>query len=356
MSKDYYTILGVNKDATGDELKKAFRKKAHQYHPDKPGGDDKKFKEINEAYNTLSDVKKKKQYDTYGSAGASTGGGGQSGFGDFDFSGFEGQAGGGASSFGGFDFSDLFGGGFGGGNRVKRGRDIDVELEVSFKESIFGTKKTFSIKKDSECLSCEGSGAEKNSQLKTCSTCAGAGIVNEIRQTMMGSMQTQVECPDCLSKGKVPEKKCNSCDGSGIERRTEEVNIKIPSGIETGNRLRVSGKGQAVSGGESGDLYVHVKVSQSDRFKKMRDDVYADLDVSLTDAVLGANVKTSTVDGKITLKIPAGSQNGKVLKVKNEGVVISENKRGDLYIKLHVVVPTKISRKEKELFEEIRDL
>ena len=173
---------------------------------------------------------------------------------------------------------------------------------------------------------------------------------------MMGAMQTQAECPDCLGKGEVPEKKCGVCYGSGIEKRAEEVNIKIPAGVETGNRLRVTGKGQAISGGESGDLYVHVKVSRSDTFKKIGDDVYADLKISLTDAVLGANVETQTVDGKITVKIPSGSQNGKVLKVKGEGVVISENRRGDLYLKIQVLIPGKISRKEKKLFEEIRDL
>ena len=356
MAKDYYKTLGVEKGASADEIKKAFRKKAHQFHPDKPGGDDKKFKEINEAYNTLSDTKKKSQYDAYGSAGAAGGGFGGGGQGGFEgFEGFGGQ-GGGSASFGGFDFSDLFGGGFGGGQRVKRGRDIDVELEVSFAESVFGTKKTFSIKKDSDCSGCEGSGAEKGSKLKTCPTCAGVGVVNEIRQTMMGTMQTQAECPDCLGKGEIPEKKCHICHGSGIEKRTEEVNIKIPAGVETGNRLRVSGKGQAISGGESGDLYVHVKVSQNETFKKIGDDVYADLKISLTDAVLGANVAAKTVDGEITVKIPSGSQNGKVLKVKNEGVLISEGKRGDLYLKLQVIVPEKLSKKEKKLFEEIRDL
>ncbi len=359
MAKEYYKILGVSEDSSEDEIKKAFRKKAHKYHPDKPNGDEKKFKEINEAYNTLSDAKKKSQYDAYGSsgAGAGFGGAGQGGFGGaegFDFSGF--QQGGQGGSFGGFDFSDLFGGGFGGGQRVKRGSDIDVELEVSFADSVFGTKKTFSIKKDSTCLECDGNGAEKNSKLKTCPTCAGAGIVNEIRNTMMGQIQTQAECPDCLGKGKIPEKKCHSCHGSGIEKRTEEINVKIPAGVESGNRLRVTGSGQAISGGESGDLYIHIRVLEDKNFKKNGDDVYSDLEISVTDAVLGANVSAKTVDGKITVKIPSGSQNGKILKVKNEGVKISENKRGNLYMKLKIKIPEKISRKEKKLFEEIRDL
>jgi len=358
MTKDYYKILGVEKNASADEIKKAFRKKAHKYHPDKPGGDEKKFKEVNEAYNVLSDEKKKSQYDAFGSAGASAGAGfggagSQGGFEGFDFSGFQ-Q--GGAGGFGGFDFSDLFGGGFGGGSRVKRGRDINVELEVSFIDSVFGTKKTFSINKDSVCSGCGGSGAEKGSKMKTCPTCSGAGIVNEVRQTLMGTIQTQAECPDCAGKGKVPEKKCRVCGGSGIERRKEEINVKIPAGVETGNRLRVAGAGQAVSDGESGDLYIHIKVEDNKDFKKVGNDLYSDLEVPLVDAVLGGKVSAKTVDGKITVKIPAGTQNGKILKVKGQGVKISDTKRGDLYLKIKVKIPEKLSRKEKKLFEELRDL
>ena len=183
---DYYKILGVEKNSSDSEIKKAFRKKAHQYHPDKPGGDDKKFKEVNEAYNTLSDAKKRNQYDSFGSAGPAGSSGGSSGFEDFDFSGASNGGG-----FGSFDFSDLFNGGFGGGQRVKRGNDIDVEIKISFKESVFGMKKTFSLRKNSTCSSCDGSGAEKGSSLKTCNTCNGHGAVNQIRQTMMGTIQTQ---------------------------------------------------------------------------------------------------------------------------------------------------------------------
>ncbi len=353
MRKDYYKILGVDKSSSATEIKKAFRKKAHTYHPDKPGGDDAKFKEVNEAYNTLSNSKKKSQYDSgFNESYGGTGGGGFGGSGG-GFSGFEGQS---AESFGGFDFSDLFGGGFSGGQGIKRGRDIDVELEVSFKDSIFGTKKTFSIKKDSQCSNCHGDGSEKGSSLKICPTCAGAGIVNEIRQTIMGTIQTQAECSQCLGKGKIPEKKCHICYGSGIEKKVEEVNIKIPAGVETGNRLRVSGKGQAVSGGESGDLYIHVKVEKNKYFEKEGSDIYSDLEISAIDAILGANVSAKTVDGKITVKIPSGSQNGKILKVKNEGVIVSGTKRGNLYLKIKVLIPEKISRKEKKLFEEIREL
>lgn len=347
MSKNLYDILGVEKNSSESEIKKAFRKKAHEHHPDKPGGDEKKFKEINDAYSTLSDSKKKSDYDNYGSASASSGG---SGFGDHDFSGA--SSGG---NFGGFDFSDLFGGGFGGGQRVKRGSDIDVEIRVSFKESVFGVKKTFSIKKNSSCSECEGSGAQRGSSLKTCNTCNGHGIVNQIRQTMMGSIQTQAECSDCMGTGKIPEKKCTQCNGAGIENRSEEVNIKIPSGVETGSRLRVSGSGESIQNGEDGDLYISIVVSQDPDFRKEGYNIFSDLEVDIYSAVLGGIKKVKTVDGDIKVKIPSGSQNDKVLKVKNEGVVISDKKRGNLFLRLKIKIPENISKKEKKLFEEMRD-
>lgn len=353
MSKNPYDILEVEKNASDSEIKKAFRKKAHQHHPDKPGGDDKKFKEVNEAYSTLSDSKKRSNYDSFGSADAGGSGfsGGGSGFEGFDFSGA--SSGG---SFGGFDFSDLFGGGFGGGSRTKRGGDIDVEIKVSFKDSVFGVKKTFKILKDSSCSSCAGSGAEKDSSLKTCGTCAGHGIVNQIRQTMMGAIQTQAECPDCFGAGKIPEKKCSVCKGSGIENRQEEVNVKIPAGVESGNKLRVSGSGEFIKSGESGDLYIHVFVSQDLNFTKEGYDIFSDLDIDIYSAVLGGVIEVNTVDGQIKVRVPAGSQNNKILKVKNEGVVISDKKRGDLFLKINVKIPEDISRKEKKLFEQLRDL
>lgn len=353
MSKNYYEILGVNKNSSEDEIKKAFRKKAHQHHPDKKGGDDKKFKEINEAYNTLSNPKKKSQYDSFGSSEAGAGfngGGGNSGFGDFDFSGFQGQGGG-----GGFDFSDLFGGGFG-GRREKSGQDIEVELEISFKDSVFGIDKVFNLKKNSSCSSCDGNGAEKNSSLKTCATCSGHGIVNEVRQTMMGAIQTQKECPKCKGSGKIPEKKCSTCSGSGIENRKEEINVRIPAGVENGNRLRVSGKGEAIANGVNGDLHIYIKVGADKNFKKDGNDLYSKLKIDLVDAVLGSVEKVKTIDGEIKVKIPEGTQSGKILKIKNEGVVISGNSRGNLFLEIVVKIPQKLSRGEKKLFEELRGL
>jgi molecular chaperone DnaJ len=354
MSKNYYEILGVDKNASDSEIKKAFRKKAHKYHPDKPGGDDAKFKEINEAYDTLSSGEKKQKYDTYGSSDGGSGFGGsssgQSGFEGFDFSGASANG-----SFGGFDFSDLFGGGFGGGNGVKRGNDIDVEVVISFKDSVFGTKKTFSIKKQSSCLVCSGSGAKDESTLETCKTCNGHGIVNKIQQTIMGAMQSQGECPDCNGDGKIPKEKCLDCNGSGTEHRQEEINVKIPAGVESGNRLRVAGSGEFVKNGKSGDLYIHVQVEEDINFKKDGTDILSELTINIYDAVLGAVIKVKTIDGEIKVKIPAGSQNNKILKVKNEGFIISGNKRGDLFLKLNIEIPNSISRKEKKLFEELRD-
>ncbi len=357
MSKNYYEILGVDRRASQEEIKKAFRKLAHKYHPDKPGGDDKKFKEVNEAYSVLSDEKKRQQYDTFGSAGAS-GGGGFSGadFGGFDFSGFGGASSFGGADFGGFDFSDIFSSFGGGAEHRRRGEDMEVELKISFKESIFGTEKNFKIKKNSLCSLCGGSGAEKDSKFKTCPTCGGSGLTEEIRQTILGTVRSQKTCPDCHGKGQIPEKKCSRCGGSGVEYREEEIAIRIPPGVESGNRLRVRGKGQAVEGGESGDLYVYLLVEKGDNFEKVGNDLYTKLEIPLTTAVLGGKEKLKTVDGEITIKIPAGSDSEKVLKVKNQGVVISGKKRGDLYVRLKVKIPKKLGSEEKKLFEELKEL
>ncbi|MFW0871170.1 MAG: molecular chaperone DnaJ [Patescibacteria group bacterium] len=350
--KDYYKILGIERGASDAEIKKAFRRKAQEYHPDKKGGDEKKFKEVNEAYSVLKDKKKRAQYDQFGQAGpgASYSGAGH-GFGGFDFGGF---------SQGGmeFDVNDLFGDIFGGarrGARRRRGADISIELEINFKESVFGTDKEFSITKNTECSRCGGTGDE-NKKPKTCTTCNGDGQVSQVQQTIMGTIQRQIICPDCNGKGTQVQTKCSKCKGSGITREKEKVRVRIPAGIEDGQQLRMSGKGEALIGGEPGDLYILVRVVRDKRFEKIANDLKTDLEISIVEAVLGATKKVGTVDGEVKIKIPAGTNHGAMLRVKGEGVGEKSGRRGDLYVQISVSVPKKLSREERRLYEELQSL
>ena len=350
MSDNYYERLGVDKNATDAELKKAFRKKAQEFHPDKPDGDEKKFKAVNEAYSVLSDKQKRQQYDTFGKAGAQGGGfGGQAG--GFDFSGFGGQ--------GGFEFDlgDIFSqfGGFGGGGRrAKRGNDISVETSISFKESVFGVEKEFEIVKNNVCVECEGTGAH-NKKTKTCHECNGNGRVVRVQQTIMGNVQTQIPCSTCSARGQLPEENCHSCKGDGIVRNKEKVGVKIPAGIEDGQQLRLSGRGEAIANGQPGDLYILVRVTAEKNFHKEGKDIFTQTTISFSEAALGAIRTIPTIDGEVTIKIPAGSQTGKQLRVKDQGVVITENKRGDMYVELIIEVPKKISKEQKKLLEQLQE-
>ena len=350
--KDYYNILGLERNASEDEIKKAFRKKAQEYHPDKKGGDEKKFKEVNEAYSVLKDKKKRAQYDQFGQAGPGAGAqGGAGGFGGFDFGGF--QQGGME-----FDINDLFGDFFGGGrgrSRRPRGADISVELEIDFKESVFGADKEFTITKNGECQACDGTG-DKNKKPQTCSTCNGNGQVSQVQQTIMGTIQRQTICPDCNGRGTVPKTKCSKCDGSGITRMQDEVRVHVPAGIEDGQQLRMSGKGEAVAGGEQGDLYILVRVKQDKRFEKIGNDLKTELSVSVPEAVLGADKKVTTVDGEVKIKVPAGTTHGSLLRVKGEGVGAKDSRRGDLYVQINIAVPQKLSKEEKKLYEQLENL
>ena len=355
MTEDYYNILGVEKNASQSEIKKAFRKKAQQYHPDKKDGDESKFKEVNEAYSTLSDEGKRKQYDTYGSASSGMGGGasgdGFSGQG-FDFSGFQG---GGFNSQG-FDFEDIFSQ-FGGGGRgrEKRGDDLVLNVKITFEDSVFGIEKTFTLDKDKICSDCAGTGA-KNKKVKKCSTCDGQGKVHQTQQTIFGTSRVVKECDNCMGTGEVPEDKCGTCHGQRIVKAPEEVNIKIPSGVEDGSRLRVKDKGGVVIGGLNGDLYINIEIEYNSKFQKDGYNILSGESVSLIGAVLGAEKEIGVVGGKLKIKIPAGTNSGDILKVKKQGFVISGKDRGDMYLTLNVIVPKRISKKERELFEELRDL
>lgn len=356
MSKDYYKILGVSKNASQDEIKKAFRKLAHQYHPDKEGGDAAKFKEASEAYSVLSDESKRAQYDQFGSAGAQGGGfqGGQ-GFGGFDFSGFQGGFGGEE----GFDLGDIFGGIFGGvgrgRSRTKRGADIAVDVEITFKDSVYGVDRKILLHKNSPCSRCHGVGNEPGTDLKTCDNCKGKGQIKDVRQSIFGSIAVNRQCEVCLGAGKIPKEKCKHCKGAGIENKKEEINVRIPAGVEDGEAVRLSGSGEAVSGGSPGDLYIRIHVTKNLDFKKEGNNILGNLKIKISDALLGAEKQVQTVDGAINVSVPAGIQHGEILRIKNRGFLIDSGpKRGDLMLKVFIEVPHKLSKTAKNLIEDLR--
>lgn len=356
MSKNYYEVLGVDKKAPKEEIKKAFRTLAHKYHPDKKDGDDAKFKEINEAYSVLSDDKKRAEYDSYGRtfSGSSPGGGqgGFGGFGDFDFSQFT-QGGTGGFEF---DLGDIFGDVFGGGRRqkVKRGRDISIDIEISFEDSIFGVDRTILLNKVSTCTNCNGSGAEKNSEMITCTTCNGKGSIREVKQSFFGNFETNTLCHTCNGLGKIPKVRCSVCKGEGVLKKQSEIKVSIPSGIENGEVIRLSGAGEAISHGQSGDLYIKIYVKTHPIFKKSGNNLVMDLNVKLSDALLGGEYTVKTLDGDINLKIPSGVSFGEVLRVKNKGVPYDKNRRGDIFVNVKITLPKKLSKDAKKNIEDLR--
>ena len=354
--KDYYKILGVEKTASQEEIKKAFRKLAHKYHPDKNGGDEEKFKEINEAYQVLSDEKKRAQYDQFGRVGGTGAGQGFSGFGGAwqDFSGFQGNPFGG---FADFDIGDIFGGfsrgGFGGqSSRVSRGRDIHVSILISFKESLTGGEKEIKVKRKAKCESCDGSGAEKGSQLKKCDYCKGQGKVEE---RVMGIFSTIQTCPVCHGSGKVPEKVCSVCKGEGVSSKEEKIRFRIPQGIYDGATLRIHGKGHAIRNGAPGDLYIEVRVKKDTRWERDGLNLYTREEISVSEAILGTKKKITLPDDSfVEVKVPAGTQPCTKLRVKGKGVVMG-GKKGDAYIHIDVKIPKKIKKDTKKLIEELAE-
>lgn len=357
--KDYYEILGIEKKASKDEIKKAFRTMAHRYHPDKKGGDSDRFKEVNEAYSVLSDEQKRANYDNFGARAGSgaqnQGWGGSGGFGDFDFSQFQGQ--GGTNGFE-FDLGDIFGDVFGGGGRgrkqVRRGRDISIDIEINFEESIFGIDKTVLLNKISECDTCQGSGGKKGTEMLTCKTCNGKGSIRELKQTFFGQFQLNTVCSECHGGGKIAKEKCSVCHGEGIYKRQTEIKVHIPSGIENGEMIRLSGAGEAIKGGQAGDLYIKIHVKSHPIFRKEGDNLVMDLDVKLSDALLGANYQIKTLDGEIVLKVPEGINFGEILRIKEKGVPVSKSHRGDILIKVHIIIPKKLSKDTKKIVDQLR--
>lgn len=361
MSKDYYNVLEINKSASKDEIKKAFYKLAHKYHPDKKDGNESKFKEVNEAYQVLSDDSKRSKYDQFGSGFENMGQGYGShqggGFEGFDFSGF--QNGGQDFDFGNLNdiFSDFFGGGMGGGRaraQARRGRDISTEIQISFSDAVFGVSRKVLITKVSNCATCNASGAKPGAKMETCKYCNGQGQVREMKRTILGSISSTKLCEECLGSGEVPNQKCENCKGKGVLRKEEEISIVIPAGIRDGEMVRMSGMGEAVLKGTAGDLYIKINVAPHSVFKREGSDLVMNLNLKLSEALLGLEYPIQTLDGEITVKIPEGVSVNEILRVKGKGVPSSKNKRGDLLIKLNIKLPGKLSRKSKELIEQLQ--
>ena len=357
MSKrDYYEVLGVSKGASEEEIKKAYRKLAIKYHPDKNPNDkeaEEKFKEAAEAYEVLSNAEKKQRYDQFGHAGVG------------------GAAGGGAGGFGGMNmedifsqFGDIFGGSFGfgggggsrGGRRVNRGSNLRVKVKLNLSEIANGVEKKIKVNKQVACNTCNGSGA-KNSNYDTCRICNGSGVITRVQQTMLGAMQTQTTCNACQGEGKIIKDKCGSCHGDGVVRGEETISIKIPAGVADGMQLNVSGKGNAaIRGGINGDLIVLIEEEEHPELKREGQHLVYNLHISIPDAVLGTNVEVPLVEGKAKIKIEPGTQSGKVLRLKGKGLPdVNSYYKGDLMVEISVYTPTGLSSEEKKMMEQLKD-
>jgi molecular chaperone DnaJ len=362
MSKDYYKTLGVEKNASADEIKKAYRKLAHQHHPDKSGGDEKKFKEINEAYQVLGDAKKREQYDRFGTAFEHAQGRG--GFGGFEgFRDFSGYANG--FEFNMDDLGDMFGGigdmfGFGGGGgrssaRSKRGSDMQIEITLHFKDAVFGIEKEVRIAKLAACPDCRGSGAQPGAKIENCPACGGSGSTVQSQRTIFGNVQVRMTCQSCGGEGKKASQPCRKCSGAGRVRDNADVKVKIPAGISDGESIRLSGMGEAgVKGGPAGDLYIRVRVAPDPNFRREGDDIVSVIYIGIAQAALGDKVDVETVDGAVSLKIPEGTQSGKVFKLSGKGVPRLRGRgRGDHLVEVRVKIPTSLNRHQREALKNL---
>lgn len=347
MSKDYYGVLGIEKDANEADIKRAFKKLALKYHPDRNPDNkeaEEKFKEINEAYQVLSDPDKKAKFDKYGTV-------------DFDggFGGFN----------GGFDFGDLgdifgdiFGGGgfggFGGGRRnpnaPRKGADLETRINLTFEEAVFGAEKEITVNKHENCDTCNGSGAAPGTSPKTCGTCGGSGVVMQRANTAFGSFATQTTCSKCNGKGKIIEKPCTSCHGAGKVKKRKTISVKVPAGVDNGNVIPLRGHGEpGANGGPNGDLYVNIRVAHSKIFERRGNDIYIEEHISIPKAVLGVQLDVHTIDGEVSYNVPAGTQSGTVFRLKGKGVpYVNGRGRGDQYVTIIVDIPKKLNDKQKE--------
>jgi molecular chaperone DnaJ len=349
--RDYYEVLGVGKGASADEIKKAFRRKAVELHPDKQGGDEAKFKEINEAYEVLKDTGKRQRYDQFGHAGV----GGAADNGNPFGGGFNGQNV--NFDFGDLGLGDIFGSFFGGGQqrqqRQARGNDVETRVEISFEQAVFGTETDLRLNLEDTCSHCKGTTAEPGFELKTCDTCKGSGQVVTATRTIFGNIQQAAICPTCRGRGKVPEKVCTVCHGKGTEKRTQEIKLRIPAGIDDGATIRLHEHGEAIAGGPKGDLYIHVRVKAHKHFTREGELILSEEHVGMVYAALGTEIEVETVDGMVRMKVPSGTQSGTDFKLSEHGVPnVRTGKRGAHIVTIVVDTPTKLSKQQKELLEQ----
>lgn len=354
--RDYYEVLGVGKNASADEIKKAYRKLAVKYHPDKEGGDETKFKEASEAYEVLKDAQKRQRYDQFGHAGVGGNAGGSSAGGN-PFEGFSNGQGfefnfGGDGGLGDI-FSQFFGGGSSAGRAPQRGRDVETSVTLTFEEAVFGVEKKLELTMDDECSHCHGTTVEPGHSMKVCPTCKGAGQQTRIMNTMFGAIQQAVTCQTCHGRGKVPEKVCTVCKGSGTERRKQTITLKIPAGIDDGATIRLKEHGEAIGQGARGDLYVQIRVKAHKKFTREGDIILSEEHIGMIEAALGTEIDVETVDGKVRMKIPAGTQSGTDFKLSSHGVPhLRDSSRGPHIVSVVVDIPTKLTKQQRELLEQ----
>lgn len=354
--RDYYEILGVKKDASPDEVKKAFRRLAIEHHPDR-GGDEAKFKELNEAYEVLKDEGKRKRYDQFGHAGV----GGNGAGGGNPYAGFGGQGQEMHFDFGdlglGDIFSSFFGGSAGGGQRRQsRGRDVESRVEISFEQAVFGTEVNLDLSLEDTCEHCKGTTVEPGYELKTCDQCGGTGQVVTVTRTVFGNIQQASICPKCKGQGKIPEKLCSVCHGKGTQSKRQSIGLKIPAGIDDGATIRLREHGEAIANGSKGDLYVNIRVKSHKRFTREGDLILSEERINMVKAALGAEIEVETVDGPVLMKVPAGTQSGSDFKLSGHGVPhMKGGSRGPHIVTVIVETPTKLSKRQQELLRELED-
>ena len=352
---DYYDILGVSKDASADEIKKAFRKAAVEHHPDR-GGDEAKFKEINEAYEVLKDNDKRKRYDQFGHAGVGGNGGG-SPFGG----GYSGQSQNINFAFGDLGLGDIFSSFFGGGGQQNqrqqvRGRDVEAGVDISFEQAVFGTEVDLALNLEDTCEHCKGTTVEPGYELKTCDQCQGSGQIVSVTRTVFGNIQQASICPKCRGTGKIPEKVCSVCRGKGTQSKRQTIQLKIPAGIDDGATIRLREHGEAIANGPKGDLYVNIRVKSHKKFTREGDLILSEEHIGMVEAALGTEIDVDTVDGPVRMKIPAGTQSGSDFKLSNHGVPhLRGNSRGAHIVTIIVDTPTRLSRQQRQLLEEFQN-
>lgn len=362
--KDYYEVLGLQKGASDQEIKKAFRKLAMKYHPDRNPGDkeaEEKFKEINEAYTVLSDPDKKRKYDQFGFAGVDPNAG---------FGGAGGGSGFGTGGFGGFGFDDIFNmftggssgfGGFGGtqqrANAPRKGRDLQARVSIKFEEAAFGVKKKIDLNKYVVCKTCGGEGTAPGTHKRTCSRCGGTGRISSVQNTAFGRFQTEHDCPDCGGTGKIIDTPCPDCKGKGKVRKRVKIEVNIPAGVNNEDVIPIRGQGEpGENGGPTGDLYIVIRVEPDEVFTRDGDDLYLEIPITFDQAALGAKITVPTLDGKVSYEVPAGTQPGTVFRLKGKGVKsVRSGGTGDLYVTVNLEVPTKLSGAQKEAIREMSE-